>query len=52
MLKKEVSKEELKAILSSFKRDKSLRLDEMPIEFYLGFYDLLEEGLLRVIEEA
>jgi hypothetical protein len=48
----EVSKEELKLVLSSFKRDKSLGSHGWLIEFYIEFYDLLEEGLLRVIEEV
>jgi hypothetical protein len=47
-----VSKEELKVLLSSFKKRKSPNLNNWTIEVYLGFYDLLEEDLLRVIEES
>jgi hypothetical protein len=42
----------LKVVLSSFKQDKIPGPDGLPIELYLGFYDLLEEDLLRVIEEV
>jgi hypothetical protein len=44
-------KEELKFVLSSFKKAKSLGLDALTIEFYLGFYDLLENILLSIVEE-
>eukprot|EP01018_Ginkgo_biloba_P022601 Gb_35090 [translate_table: standard] len=52
MLMEEVSKDELQIVLTSFKKDKSLGPDGWTIEFYSGFYDLLEEDLLRVIEEV
>jgi hypothetical protein len=47
----EVTKE-LKAILHSFKKAKSLVLDGWTKEFYLGFSDFLEEELIWVIEES
>jgi hypothetical protein len=51
-LEVEVTKEELKAILYTFKKAKSPRPNGWTVEFYLGFYDLLEVELLRVIEES
>jgi hypothetical protein len=44
----EVSKEELKFVLASFKNEKIPMLDGCPIELFIGFYELLEEDLLRV----
>lgn len=51
-LEVEVTKEELKAVLHSFKKAKSPGLNGRTVEFYLDFYDLLEGELLRVIEES
>jgi hypothetical protein len=48
----EVSKEELKEILESFQKDKSLGLDGWKMECFLGFYEMIEEDLLRVVEET
>ena len=48
----EVSVEELKEVLHSFQNDKSLGLDDWSIEFYLGFFELLGEDLLEVVEES
>jgi hypothetical protein len=48
----EVSKEELKLVLPSFNKDKSLGPDGWHVDFFLGFYDLMEEDLLRVVEEV
>lgn len=48
----EVLIEELKEILHSFQKDKSPGPDGWPIEFYLGFFDLLGEYLLEVVEES
>lgn len=47
----EVLKQELKSILVSFKRDKILGPDGWLVEFFISFYDLLKEDLIRVIEE-
>ena len=45
----EISKEELLTVTSSFK-DRSPSLDEWTIEFYLAFFDLLGDNLLKVVE--
>jgi hypothetical protein len=39
-------------VLESFKRDVVHGIDGDPIEFFIGFYELLEEYLIRVIEEV
>ena len=44
--------EELKAAISSMKADKIPRTDGFPIEFYVGFLDILESDLLVVAEES
>ena len=44
--------EELKETLHSFQKDKSPGPDGWPIEFYLGFFDILGEDLLEVVEES
>eukprot|EP01018_Ginkgo_biloba_P038193 Gb_37994 [translate_table: standard] len=51
-LAKEVTKEELQAVLFSLQKEKSPGPDRWPVEFFLGFYDLVEGGLLKVIEES
>ena len=51
-LMEEASKDKLHTVLHSFQKDKSPRLVGWPIEFFLDFYDLIEEDLLRVIEES
>ena len=48
----EVSEVELKKTLSSFQKDKSPGPDGWPIEFYLGFYELIGSDLLQVVEES
>jgi hypothetical protein len=48
----EVAKEELKVFLSFFKKAKSPCLDKWTIKFYLGFYEMIEEDRLSVIEES
>jgi hypothetical protein len=48
----EVSEPELKETLHSFQKDKSPGPDGWPIEFYLGFYELLGADLLQVVEES
>lgn len=47
-----VTKGELLAIIHSFQKDKSPSMDEWPIEFYLGLFDLIGEDLLKVVEES
>jgi hypothetical protein len=34
----------------SFKRDKSLGLDGLPMEFFPGYYEFIEEDLQRLVE--
>jgi hypothetical protein len=46
-----ISKVELKLVEGSFQKDKILGLDGWVIDFYLDFYDFLEEDLLKIIEE-
>jgi hypothetical protein len=43
--------EELQSVFNSFKRNKSPGPDGWPLEFFIGFFEKLEEELLRVIEE-
>ena len=50
-LEAKVKNEDLKGVLLSFKKDKSNGLDDWTVEFYLGYYELLEEEILRVVEE-
>jgi hypothetical protein len=47
---KEVGKEELQQTLQSFQRDKSLGLDGLPMELFLGCYEFIEDDLRRVVE--
>jgi hypothetical protein len=47
----EDSEPELKETLHIFQKDKSRGPDGWPIEFYLGFYELLGAYLLHVVEE-
>jgi len=46
------SKEELQTVLHSFKKDKSPITGRWTIEFFTRFYELIEEDLLRVVEEC
>jgi hypothetical protein len=52
IMESEVTKEELKVVLGTFKKAKSPSLDGWTMEFFLRFYDFLEDELLRVIEES
>jgi hypothetical protein len=49
---REVSREELLYVLNSFKKDRSPGPDGWTVEFYIEFFDLLGEDLLRVVEEV
>ena len=51
-LMEEVSMEELKEVIHSFQHDKSLGPDGWTIEFYLGFFKIIWEDLLEVVEES
>jgi hypothetical protein len=46
----EVNEHELKETLHSFQKDKSSGPDGWPIEFYIGFYELLGYDLLHVVK--
>jgi hypothetical protein len=52
IMESEVRKEELKAVLVTFKKAKSPSLDGWTMEFFLRFYHFLEDELLKVIEES
>eukprot|EP00253_Pinus_taeda_P034418 PITA_34418 len=47
-----VSPEELEITIKWFKKDRSPGPDGWKIEFYIAFYDLISNDLLRVIEEC
>lgn len=49
-LMEEVSDEELKEVLCSFQKGKSLRIDGWPIEFFLGLYNWIGPNILKVEE--
>jgi hypothetical protein len=48
----EVTEAELKETLHIFQKDKSPGPDGWTIEFYRGFFDLIRENLLKVVEES
>lgn len=48
----EVSMDELKTTLHSFQKDKSPGPDGWTIELFLGFFDVMGEDLLKVVEES
>jgi hypothetical protein len=52
MLMEEVTKKDLNIVMSSFKRDKIPRSNGWPMEFDIQFYELLEDDLVRMIEEV
>jgi len=52
MLMGEVSEMELSVVLHSFQKDKSPGPDGWPIEFFLGFFELIGGDLLKVVEES
>jgi len=52
MLMENVLEGELSEILHYFQKEKSLGSNGWPIEFYLGFYNLIREDLLKVVEES
>eukprot|EP00253_Pinus_taeda_P031947 PITA_31947 len=47
-----VTPEELESTIKWFKKDGSLGPDRWTIEFYIAFYELINNDLLRVIEEC
>lgn len=48
----EVSKEELEATLKWFKKDKSPEPDGWTIEFYISFFDILGDDLLKIVDDC
>ena len=42
----------LKGVFLSFNKSKGLGISGLNMEFYIGFYYLLEKGILRVVEES
>lgn len=51
-LSKEITLEELEATMRGFQRDKSPGPDGWSIEFYLAFFELLGQDLLKVINHC
>jgi hypothetical protein len=51
-LMQEVSEKELLIVMNSFQKGKSPGPDGWPIEFYLGFYDVMGKDILKVVEES
>jgi hypothetical protein len=49
-LMKEVYEQELLVVMRTFQKGKSLGHDGWSIEFYLGFFDLLGNDILKVVE--
>ena len=48
----EVIEEELRNIVSTFQRGKSLGPDGFTVDLFLGFYDLFKDDLLKVVKES
>jgi hypothetical protein len=51
-LMEEVSKAELKEVLHSFQKDKIPGHDGWPIEFFLRFYEFLDQDILKVVKDT
>ena len=51
-LKAEVTEEELEKVVYSCQEGKSPGPDELTIEFFQGFYDLVKEDLLKIVQES
>jgi hypothetical protein len=52
MLMEEVNLEELKGVMKNFQKEKIPGLVGWTIEFFLGFFDLLGQDILRLVEET
>jgi hypothetical protein len=48
----EVLVDELKEVLHGFQKDKIPGLDDWPVEFFIGFFDLIGKDILEVVEES
>jgi len=48
----EVSKEELKEVLHIFQKDKESWFGWVLIEFFIGFYKVIEDDPMKVIQES
>lgn len=51
-LAEEVFKEEMNHILHSFQKGQSLGHDGCTVEFFIGFYEMLKDDLLKVVQES
>ena len=51
-LKVEVSEEELEKVVYSYQKGKSPGPDGLTIEFFHGFYYLVKEDLLKIVQES
>ena len=51
-LMREVTEAELKKVMDSFQKDKSLGPDGWSIDFFLDLYDILGKNVLQVIEDS
>lgn len=52
MLMEEVSNEEIKETLASFKIDKNPRPNGWPVEYIIALYGLLQQDLINVVNEV
>ena len=52
LLKAEVTEEELEKVVYSYQKGKILGPDGLTIEFFQGFYDLVKEYLLKIVQES
>ena len=48
----EVTEEELNKIISTFQKGKSPGPHGFTLEFFLGFYDLIKDDILKVVRES
>ena len=51
-LTQDIKKEEIKKVLHSFQKGKSPGPDGFTLEFFLGFYDKINEDILAVVKES
>jgi hypothetical protein len=51
-VKKTKTKEELEKIIHGFQKDKILGPDGFPIDFYKGYFEIIGDDLLRMIEHS
>jgi hypothetical protein len=51
-LEEEVSEAEVLAALNYMKNGKIPRLDDLTIEFFISFYEMVKEEFLKVVRES